>query len=301
MKQPSVSGVVERRLLVNYRVDPEVAARVLPPPLRPQLVAGWAVAGICLIRLGQLRPSRVPARLGIRSENAAHRVAVEWDCAEGPPKTGVYIPRRDSASLVNVIAGGRLFPGEHHRAAFDVHETARDLHVAFDSVDGTAVHRRPAGFGLLPAQLGGILSRPRRPQARRHGAARRSLGRGTCRGSRRSVQLLRRHAPFPHRQRHPRLRPPDAGHPNDMDRPAPNVGKRGFIRGFRRYAPETCAACHIATRLARQEDGSVPRLTDRKMLHAALACRPSPPPQMNGPFIWGWPGDGHIDGTFIWL
>ncbi|HXC85842.1 MAG TPA: DUF2071 domain-containing protein [Trebonia sp.] len=138
MKQPSVSGVVERRLLVNYRVDPEVAARVLPPPLRPQLVAGWAVAGICLIRLGQLRPSRVPARLGIRSENAAHRVAVEWDCAEGPPKTGVYIPRRDSASLVNVIAGGRLFPGEHHRAAFDVHETARDLHVAFDSVDGTA-------------------------------------------------------------------------------------------------------------------------------------------------------------------
>ena len=33
----------------------------------------------------------------------------------------------------------------------------------------------------------------------------------------------------------------------------------------------------------------MPRLTDRKMLHAALACRPSPPPQMNGPFIWGWP------------
>jgi hypothetical protein len=140
MKQPSVSGVVERRLLVNYRVDPEVAARALPPPLRPQLVAGWAVAGICLIRLGQLRPGRMPAWLGIRSENAAHRFAVEWDGPDGGdgPRTGVYIPRRDSASLVNVVAGGRLFPGEHHRASFDVRETEQDLQVAFASVDGTA-------------------------------------------------------------------------------------------------------------------------------------------------------------------
>jgi hypothetical protein len=55
----------QRRLLVNYRVDPDVAARVLPPPLRPQQVAGWAVAGICLIRLAQLRPGRVPAWLGL--------------------------------------------------------------------------------------------------------------------------------------------------------------------------------------------------------------------------------------------
>jgi hypothetical protein len=39
--------------------------------------------------------------------------------------------------VINVIAGGRLFPAEHHRALFDVHETAQDLHVAFASADGT--------------------------------------------------------------------------------------------------------------------------------------------------------------------
>jgi hypothetical protein len=50
----------------------------------------------------------------------------------------VYIPRRDSDSVATVLAGGRLFPGEHHRATFDVRETARDLHVAFASTDGTA-------------------------------------------------------------------------------------------------------------------------------------------------------------------
>jgi hypothetical protein len=136
MRQASVSSLVERRLLVNYRVDPDIAARLLPVPLRPQRVVGWAVAGICLIRLGRLRPSWIPGRFGLRSENAAHRIAVEWDAPDGP-HTGVYIPRRDSGSVVNVIAGGRLFPGDHHRASFGVRETAQDLHVSFASMDGT--------------------------------------------------------------------------------------------------------------------------------------------------------------------
>jgi hypothetical protein len=132
-----MSSVIERRLLVNYRVDPEVAARLLPTPLRPQLVNGWAVAGICLIRLGRLRPSWMPGWAGMRTENAAHRVAVEWDGTSGR-RSGVYIPRRDSDSVATVLAGGRLFPGAHHRASFDVRETTRELHVAFASTDGTA-------------------------------------------------------------------------------------------------------------------------------------------------------------------
>ncbi len=72
----------------------------------------------------------------MRTENAAHRVAVEWD-ATGGPQSGVYIPRRDSNSVLTVLAGGRLFPGEHHRASFDVHEAVRSLRVAFASTDGT--------------------------------------------------------------------------------------------------------------------------------------------------------------------
>jgi hypothetical protein len=132
-----MSSVIERRLLVNYRVYPEVAARLLPAPQRPQLVNSWAVAGICLIRLGRPRPSRVPGWAGMRTENAAHRIAVEWDGPEGR-QCGVYIPRRDSDSLATVLAGARMFGGEYHRASFDVRETARDLHLAFASMDGTA-------------------------------------------------------------------------------------------------------------------------------------------------------------------
>jgi hypothetical protein len=149
MQLTSLEGVVERRLLVNYRVDADAAARVLPAPLRPQLVRGWAVAGICLLRLGSLHPRQVPIRWGLRSENAAHRIAVEWDTPTGVAR-GVYIGRRDTGSRLNAAAGGRIFPGEHGRAVFDVRETDSELRVAYASADGDTlvdVHaRRPIGW-----------------------------------------------------------------------------------------------------------------------------------------------------------
>lgn len=128
-----LDAVVERRLLVNYRTDPDITARLLPAPLRPQLHNGYAVSGICLIRLGRLRHRGLPG-MGLRSENAAHRIAVEWDTPDGPA-CGVYIPRRDTNSFANVAAGGRLFPGVHHRAHFDVRETPDEVNVGFTSAD----------------------------------------------------------------------------------------------------------------------------------------------------------------------
>lgn len=109
MIQPRLSSVIERRLLVNYRVTPDAAARLLPAGLRPQLVRGHAVAGICLLRLGSARPTWAPPPVGLRSENAAHRISIEWDGPDGV-ETGVYITRRDTGSRINSWAGGRVFP-----------------------------------------------------------------------------------------------------------------------------------------------------------------------------------------------
>jgi hypothetical protein len=79
----------------------------------------------------------VPRWAGLRSENAAHRVAVEWTDPQGITRTGVYIPRRDSNSWTNVALGGRLYPGEHHRARFHVYETDESIRVAYTAADGT--------------------------------------------------------------------------------------------------------------------------------------------------------------------
>lgn len=137
MRLPVIQGVIDRRILVNYRVDPDVLARILPAPFRPQIVRGSGVAGICLIRLQNVRPAHLPGWLGISSENAAHRVAVEWD-KEGQTHHGVYILRRDTNSRLNSLAGGRLFPGLHHHARFQVHETTDHFEVAMQSDDRTA-------------------------------------------------------------------------------------------------------------------------------------------------------------------
>lgn len=156
MRTPPLASRIERRLLINYRTDPEITARLLPAPMRPQIVDGWAVSGLCLIRLGGVRPRFVPGPFGLRSENAAHRIAVEWDTPDGVAY-GVYIPRRDTASHLNALAGGRIFPGHHHLSRFDVHETADELRVAFtDPAEGLSadVHVRTAptlsGSHLFP-------------------------------------------------------------------------------------------------------------------------------------------------------
>ena len=131
MRLPVLTGTIRRRLLVNFRVHADVIERLLPHPFRPKLHRGSAIAGICLIRLEHVRPAGFPARLGLSSENAAHRIAVEWEDAEGAQE-GVFIPRRDTGSLLNHLAGGRIFPGEHHRADFKVAD------------DGNAVRPRHA-------------------------------------------------------------------------------------------------------------------------------------------------------------
>ena len=138
MKLTALQGVVRRRVLLNFRVDPEVIQRQLPEPFRAKLVGGWAIAGICLIRLEQLRPSGLPQALGLSSENAAHRVAVTWADPNGQEREGVYVLRRDTSSPLNALVGGRFFPGEHDRARFSVQEDAHTLELVMRTLDGLA-------------------------------------------------------------------------------------------------------------------------------------------------------------------
>jgi hypothetical protein len=138
MRIPVITGLIDRRMLVNYTVDPEVAKKILPAVFHPKIVNGKAIAGICLIRLSQVRPKGLPAFLGIGSENGAHRIAVEWD-EKGQLKEGVYIPRRDTSSKFNSLVGGRLFPGKHYHAKFDIKEEAGNYHIAFESSDRTTI------------------------------------------------------------------------------------------------------------------------------------------------------------------
>lgn len=124
-----ITSTIERRLLVNWRADPDVVQPILPDGLRPTIVGASAVVGICFVRLDTH---------GFASEGAAHRVGVTWDAPDGEV-TGVYIWRRHTSSLLNHAVGGRLFPGVHDRARFHVADDGHRLSITVASVAGVDV------------------------------------------------------------------------------------------------------------------------------------------------------------------
>ena len=160
LRLPVIQGDIDRRILLNYRIDPKYLRRILPAPFEVRLHDGYGIGGVCMIRFHALRPRYCPPALGISSENAAHRFAVEWKDGAAR-REGVFIPRRDTASAFNHWAGGKIFPGVFQRSLFDVVESAgryrvsiaspgQEPHVIFDGEDTTEF---PSGscFGSLEA------------------------------------------------------------------------------------------------------------------------------------------------------
>jgi len=137
MRLPTIQGIIRRRILANFRIDPQIMQGHLPSCFKPKLHEGFAVAGICLIRLEHIRPKLMPEVIGLSSENAAHRVAVRWD-GGGVAHEGVFISRRDTDSRLNHLLGGRIFPGEHHQASFSVAEADSEIKLVMKSTDMTA-------------------------------------------------------------------------------------------------------------------------------------------------------------------
>jgi len=150
MRIPTIAGLIRRRLLINYRVDPQIIERLLPRPLAPKIHNGHAIAGLCLIRLEQIRPVGVPAMFGLSSENGAHRIAVTWTDENGTLQDGVYIPRRETGSTFTWLAGGRLFPGQHSFGKFQIRDDGRHVQLDYRARDGVEIHLSGADSDRWP-------------------------------------------------------------------------------------------------------------------------------------------------------
>lgn len=136
MKIPTIHGYIDRRILINFTADPKSVEKIISFPFRPKIYKDKAIVGICLIRLKDIKPKGFPDFIGVNSENGAHRIAVEWD-ENGEIKSGVYIPRRDTSLKLNAFVGGRLFPGKHYLAKFNIQEENGNYHIDFKSSDDT--------------------------------------------------------------------------------------------------------------------------------------------------------------------
>lgn len=140
-----VTGIIDHRILLNFRVDPEVMKNNLPPQFTPKIVNGYAIGGICQVSLSEMRAKGMPSILGTGSHNAAHRIAVN-----SSEREGVYVTRRDTDSWLNSLTGGRLFPGIYSKANFNVNVSEDHYKVKIDgddtimSIDATVTNDLPA-------------------------------------------------------------------------------------------------------------------------------------------------------------
>jgi hypothetical protein len=135
MELPVLNGIIDRRILINYRIEPKVVKSLLPPHLEPVVINGYASGGICLLRLKSIGVKYSPSFLRITSENAAHRFLITYR-KDGQIIKGVYIPRRDTDSKLNVLLAGKLFSWPHYPAIFLVEEGNDRYWVNMKSRDG---------------------------------------------------------------------------------------------------------------------------------------------------------------------
>jgi hypothetical protein len=164
---PTMHGIIDRRMLVNFRVQADVIRKLLPLYFQSKLVKGWAMAGVCLIRLKDIRPNGIHLPCGMTSENAAHRIAVEWK-ENGALREGVFIPRRDTSSPCR-------FRGHRTRGRFPIENAIagwlgrrRDMRPARRKNPGH-LHLRIArrSIGLFRTRLKGLFSNPQSKLLRR--------------------------------------------------------------------------------------------------------------------------------------
>src|SRR5258706_6395115 len=102
MRLPVIQGIIRRRILANFRVDPETMQREIPSRFQPKLQNGMAVAGVFLIRLEHIRPRVMPEIVCLNSENAAHVVAVTW-AENGVTRARELISRRPTGPYVSQL------------------------------------------------------------------------------------------------------------------------------------------------------------------------------------------------------
>ena len=67
-----ITGTIDHRILLNFRIDPVVMKRNLPAAFTPKVVKGYAIGGICQVSLSEMRAKGMPSMIGTESHNAAH-------------------------------------------------------------------------------------------------------------------------------------------------------------------------------------------------------------------------------------
>ena len=101
-------------LSLNYAVDPDALAALLPEPLVPEVHKGTAWVQVLVSKLREMRPQGTPALLGVSFHQVTYRAAVTYRDAGGNVRRGGYFVRSETDNTVMRAVGNALTEFKFH-------------------------------------------------------------------------------------------------------------------------------------------------------------------------------------------
>lgn len=128
-----------RRVALTYRLDPAVAALVLPASARARIVRGSAVGVALVAPAERSRSRRFP--LGLSMATCVRGVIAEWregSRSDGAVRCGLHVLRRDVDARWLGPARGLSLPGSIHGARFEAELGTDEVRLVVEPWDGRA-------------------------------------------------------------------------------------------------------------------------------------------------------------------
>ena len=99
---------------INYAVEPEALAKLLPFPLEPELHQGKAWVQILMSSLRDMRPQGLFSLFGVCFYQVSYRAAVRYRSADGSWRRGGYFVRSETNHPVMRAVGNKLKEFKFH-------------------------------------------------------------------------------------------------------------------------------------------------------------------------------------------
>jgi uncharacterized protein YqjF (DUF2071 family) len=109
-----VQTVWGEALSLNYAVEPDALAQVLPPPLEPEIHRGSAWVQVLMSSLREMRPKGLTGLAGFNFYQVSYRAAVHYRNARGAWRRGGYFVRSETNDALMRRIGNALVEFKFH-------------------------------------------------------------------------------------------------------------------------------------------------------------------------------------------
>lgn len=99
---------------LNYAVQPDAVAALLPSPLEPEIFEGTAWVQVLLSSLRDMRPQGLASLFGVNFYQVSYRAAVRYRDAHGQWRRGGYFVRSETNHAVMQAVGNALVEFKFH-------------------------------------------------------------------------------------------------------------------------------------------------------------------------------------------